>query len=157
MWGGVGGHRKLVKASSWPWPALRLGLARWETSQCTSDLLITCSRARATVKFEAQPKALGSTASPPCTGLSTDRAVAMASAGCPLRKASWRRRGLLPSVWWGPSTAPASWAGWCWLSPAHHVRSSSGSRPPGSEGATMAQSDWDLRREGGPGLLPFLL
>ena len=84
-------------------------------SLCAFDLLLTGSRARSPVKFEAQFKALESTVPPSCgvnrTGLSTEEGAAvMVLLGHILRQASWWRR-RPPSSWCWSSKAPAFWVG----------------------------------------------
>lgn len=112
-----GEHRNLVKASSRPWPILSSWHPGKPTSQCISDLLITCPWARPTVKFEAQRRLWGAYPSSLWGHLhrSEHRGGVCRDGlcwGCILRKVSWWRRRLPPSSWWGPSAAPASWADW---------------------------------------------
>lgn len=85
MWGGGGWTQEVAEGILMALACVESS-ALWEANQCTSDLLITCSRARPPLKFKAQPKALPSKPPPPygvtCIGLSTEEgAVVMASTG----------------------------------------------------------------------------
>ena len=67
-----------------PWPVLSCQHAGKSASRCTLDLPVTPSRARPTVKLEAQPKALGSMSLLPMGSLAQVRAQRRALRRWPL-------------------------------------------------------------------------